>query len=249
VLVLQQGRSFDSYFGLYCQAAPGSNPTCEDGRLLRGMPSAIVAPTPARPWIHRDDHVPRDGTSPAWRRRPPAIRWASWSLHPAAIRPTSPARRPATPRARSPSIATPPHRSLADRCFQSTLDAVESNVIYLAKTAFGSSIPLEFGLQLTRIMAEQRVRWALYLGSADERAACHRSSSTATGIFFARRRDPARRGALAAARGRDRHRRPRAKRETGGRSGRGGDPLRAGVADAIAASPRYQAPRWCWSRT
>ena len=58
--------------------------------------------------------------------------------------------------------------SLADRYFQSTLDGIESNLIYLTKAAYGESVLSEWGLQLTRMMAENRVRWALYLGSAGD---------------------------------------------------------------------------------
>jgi len=202
-----------------------------------------MAPTPGAPWIPPATITFRATTSPAWRRRPPAIRWASWSLHPAAIRPTSPARRPATPRARSAFYrnAAPPAAwpiAVSNR----TLDAVESNVIYLAQDRLGSSIPLEFGLQLTRIMAEQRVRWALYLGSADDTRGLHRrSSSTATGIFFAASaRSSATWRSRSCPRSRSSSPVPRKTRNRG-RSGRGGIRFVAGVADAIAASPRYQA--------
>jgi hypothetical protein len=32
VLIVQENHSFDSYFGMYCQAAAGSNPACTNGR-------------------------------------------------------------------------------------------------------------------------------------------------------------------------------------------------------------------------
>ena len=42
VIVFQQGRAFDTYFGHYCQALPGSEPSCEDGAACcEGMPTAI----------------------------------------------------------------------------------------------------------------------------------------------------------------------------------------------------------------
>src|SRR5690348_8235343 len=31
VIVVQENHTFDDHFGLYCTAAPGSNPTCTDG--------------------------------------------------------------------------------------------------------------------------------------------------------------------------------------------------------------------------
>jgi len=31
VVIIQENHSFDSYFGRYCTATPGSNPTCNDG--------------------------------------------------------------------------------------------------------------------------------------------------------------------------------------------------------------------------
>jgi hypothetical protein len=133
--------------------------------------------------------------------------------------------------------------SLADRYFQSTLDGVESNVIYLAKTAFGSSIPLEFGLQLTRIMAEQRVRWALYLGNADD------TRGFPPPLFFDRHWDffrgageferdvalsqlPAVSIVIAG---------PAQSEKPGAGPAQEGIRFVAGVADAIAGSPRYQA--------
>jgi hypothetical protein len=42
VLIVQDGRSFDAYFGRYCTAAAGSAPTCDSGReCCEGVPADI----------------------------------------------------------------------------------------------------------------------------------------------------------------------------------------------------------------
>src|SRR5262249_24135922 len=58
--------------------------------------------------------------------------------------------------------------ALADHSFQSTLGGPDQNLIYLSKTAYGSNLFVESGWQLTLIMAEHNVRWALYLPDADD---------------------------------------------------------------------------------
>ena len=170
VLVLQQGRSFDAYFGLFCQAAPGSNPGCEDGpACCEGMPPSIPgadACTPLDPTT--DAHVPKDDFA-CLNTKMQGGQTGGFAVPPCGD--------PADFACAPPGDATgavPFYQraaaagSLADRYFQSTRDGIEPNLIYLAKTAFGSSVPLEFGLQLTRVMAENRVRWALYLGNASD---------------------------------------------------------------------------------
>ncbi len=47
VLIVMENKSFDSYFGSYCQAAVGSNPTCTSGRACcEGAPAATADGTP-----------------------------------------------------------------------------------------------------------------------------------------------------------------------------------------------------------
>jgi hypothetical protein len=60
--------------------------------------------------------------------------------------------------------------SLADHFFQSTLDGPEQNLIYLSKTAHGVDLLSESGRHVTRLMAEEGVRWALYLDDRDHTA-------------------------------------------------------------------------------
>jgi hypothetical protein len=185
VVVLQRGRSFDSYFGRYCQAPAGSAPACEDGpACCERMPDSIAgadactpldasvdAPVPKADFacltakVHGGDMsgfaVPPCGAPADFACVPPGDAAGAFAFY---------------------------HRaaaggSLADRCFQSTLDGDEQNLIYLAKTAYGTSVPLEFGFQLTRIMAEHGVRWAVYLDDAMN------TRGLPTPIFFDRRWD------------------------------------------------------------
>jgi hypothetical protein len=168
VVVLQRGRSFDSYFGRYCEAPAGSAPTCEDGpgcceRMPDAIPGAsactpldatVDAPVPKADFacltakIHGGDMtgfgVPPCGAPTDFACVPPGDAAGAFGFY---------------------------HRaaaagSLADRYFQSTVDGDEQNLIYLAKTAYGTSVPLEFGFQITRVMAEKGVRWSVYLDDA-----------------------------------------------------------------------------------
>ena len=63
VLVLQRGRSFDSYFGRYCTG--GAAPSCNQGPgCCERMPSSIPgAPSPAPLDANVDDHTPDDRTA------------------------------------------------------------------------------------------------------------------------------------------------------------------------------------------
>ncbi len=54
VLIVQENHTFEAYFGLYCQAAPGSGPTCTTGpQCCEGAPSAD--PSGAMPVLLDDD--------------------------------------------------------------------------------------------------------------------------------------------------------------------------------------------------
>jgi phospholipase C len=54
VLIVEENHTFESYFGLYCQAAPGSSPTCTNGpQCCEGAPSQ--EPRGATPLLLDDD--------------------------------------------------------------------------------------------------------------------------------------------------------------------------------------------------
>jgi hypothetical protein len=242
VLVLQRGRSFDAYFGLYCQAAPGSAPTCVDGpACCEAMPASIPGATACAvldPTI--DGHVPNADFAcmAAKTSRPDSF----------ALAPCSDPRDFSCAPAGDAAGALAFYRraaaagSLADHYFQSTLDGVEPNLIYLTKAAYGESVLLEWGLELTRMMAEDRVRWALYLGDADD------TRGFPPPIFFDKHWDFFR-GVDEIARDVELHQLPAISIVVAGDAQSeqpGAGPAQAGiqfvasVADAIASSPRYE---------
>jgi phospholipase C len=62
VIVFQRGRSFDAFFGRYCQAQPGSGPTCEVGAgCCEAVPGTIQGGVGFRPLDAQDDgYVPNE---------------------------------------------------------------------------------------------------------------------------------------------------------------------------------------------
>jgi hypothetical protein len=242
VLVLQRGRSFDAYFGLYCKAAPGSAPTCTDGpACCEAMPPAIpgaAACAPLDPTI--DDYEPHDDFDCLAAKTASADTFAQ-------IPCGDPRDFACTPVGDAEAAVAFYRRaaaggSLADRYFQSTLDGIEPNLIYLTKAAYGESILREWGLELTRMMAENRVPWGLYLGDADD------TRGFPPPIFFDKHWDFFR-GVDEIARDVELEQLPAISIVVAGdaqseRPGAGpaaaGIQFVASVADAIAASPRYQ---------
>ena len=242
VLVLQRGRSFDAYFGLYCQAAPGSAPTCVDGpACCEAMPPSIPgasACTVLDPTIV--DHMPRDDFAcmTAKTASPDSFGVVTCSD------PRDFSCAPAGDAAGAVAFYRRAAASgaLADHYFQSTLDGVEPNLIYLTKAAYGESILLEWGLDLNRMMAESQVRWALYLTSADD------THGFPPPIFFDKHWDFFR-GVDEIARDVELQQLPAISivvagdarsEQPGAGPAEAGIQFVAGVVDAIAASPRYQ---------
>jgi phospholipase C len=55
VIIVQENHSFDSYFGAYCTAAPGSNPTCTTGAsCCEAMPAKDPGPMGEAPMVLDD---------------------------------------------------------------------------------------------------------------------------------------------------------------------------------------------------
>jgi hypothetical protein len=167
VVVLQRGRSFDSYFGKVCQAAPGSNPVCQEGAACcEAMPASIPGADACTPLdTTMDTHAPKADF---------ACMEAKVMGPPLAVTPPcgDPKDFACTPPDAAGAIAfyhqQAENGALADRYFQTTLDGEDQNLIYLSKTTFGSSLFAEYGLHLTVVMSEAHVRWAMYLASADD---------------------------------------------------------------------------------
>jgi hypothetical protein len=167
VIVLQRGRSFDSYFGQYCGGVPGSAPSCTAGpACCEGMPAAIPgAPACAQfdPAVI-DVHVPNESVA-CMKAKMNGGAMDAYATAPGCGSPLDFAC--AGPTEGAGAIGAyhtlAAEGALADRFFQSMLGIAELNLIYLNKAASGFSIATERGPQLTQRLAEARVRWAIYV--------------------------------------------------------------------------------------
>jgi hypothetical protein len=174
VIVLQRGRSFDQYFGRYCQAATGSEPSCTEGAACcEAMPVSIPgAPACWQMDPERDDHVPND------RADCMNDKVNGGSMDRFAASTLAGCGDPRDFACVAPDAAGPLaiyHRlarqgALADRFFQSVLgagdaDPNEINAVYFGRGGFGGDIPGQAGgAAITSVLAESFVPWALYLG-------------------------------------------------------------------------------------
>ncbi|HTA19651.1 MAG TPA: alkaline phosphatase family protein [Polyangia bacterium] len=172
VIVLQRGRSFDSYFGRYCQAAPGAAPACVDGpACCEAMPTAVPgAPACAPLDAAVDAHVPQDSAQCL------ATKIGGGTMSAFALPPCGAPGDFACAQTGASAGAVAAYQdaaaqgSLADHFFQSTLGDAAQNLIYLSNAGYGADLASEYGKQITRLLAEQGVKWALYLDSADDTA-------------------------------------------------------------------------------
>jgi hypothetical protein len=140
VIVFPQGRSFDAYFGRYCEAASGSAPECTEGPACCEAAPLLVGETDCRPLLaEEDDHVPNG--SPACL----VEKLAAWSRDELTVSAEcgdprdfacATAGDEASPVA--PYHALAARGALADRYFASAADGWEKNLIYFGLT---SSVP------------------------------------------------------------------------------------------------------------
>jgi hypothetical protein len=169
VLVLQRGRSFDSYFGRYCTAGP--KPDCEQGPgCCEAMPDTTLgAPSPAPLDPDVDDHTPDDRTACLVAK----MNAGAMDGYATAAACGSPLDFASAGTGSEAGAIADYHRladggALADHFFQTTIDgdqlSAELNLIYLSKAAYGTAVSNEGGLsQLTFLLSEAGVRYALYL--------------------------------------------------------------------------------------
>jgi hypothetical protein len=173
VFVLQRGRSFDSYFGDYCLAPFGSGPTCTEGPpCCEAMPMAIRgAPICTKLDPTTDAHVPNT-TEACMTAKINGGQMDGFADAPACGDPRdfacSGQGAAAGTIGRYHAFAA--QGALADRFFQSTLAVFQPalagadlNAIFLSKAGSGLSIGSEGGPHVTQLLAEARVRWAIYL--------------------------------------------------------------------------------------
>jgi phospholipase C len=166
VLILQQGRSFDSLFGQYCTGTPtasGAPLPCNDGpACCERMPDQIAgadACTPLDP-ADPDPHVPYDD----WVCLQSKIADNNAGYTTGCGSPLdfvcAGAGAGAGPIGDYQALASV--GALADRFFQTTLDNAEGNVAYLGAAAYTTDISGANGQQLPALLAAAGVRWALY---------------------------------------------------------------------------------------
>ena len=171
VIVFPQGRSFDAYFGRYCEAPSGSEPDCTDGpACCEGAPER-VGDTECRPLLaSEDEHVPNGA---------PACLLAkldAWSRGALTASPECGDRRDfaCAPAGDAASSVAPYHAlaargALADRYFASAADGWEKNLIYFALTSsvlggIGGVDAMFIGL----LLARDGVPFAVYMPDPTE---------------------------------------------------------------------------------
>jgi len=175
VVVLQRGRSFDSYFGQYCTGGAAASDCDEGPGCCEAMPGAIPgASSPATLDADADDHKPDDRTSCLVAK----IAGGAMDGYATAAACGSPLDFSCAGSGPAAGAVGGYHRladegALADRFFQSTIDgdeaSAELNLIYLSKAAYGIDVSTEGGhKQLTFLLSQKGVRYALYLDQPHE---------------------------------------------------------------------------------
>jgi hypothetical protein len=168
ILVFQQGRSFDSYFGHYCQAEPGSEPTCEEGPVCcEGMPLAIAGADRCRQLNPEDDTYVPNGSGTCLREKingGAMDRFAMSSLAGCGD--------PRDFACAEPGNAGDPigayhdlakKGALADRYFASIADSGELNFIYFVLTGYWPQVAGASFLSIDALTGYAQIPGALYL--------------------------------------------------------------------------------------
>jgi hypothetical protein len=168
VIVFQQGRSFDAYFGRYCRAAPGTNPACTDGpECCEAMPQLLEGVECHELLPDDDGYVPQEAAEcltqkfEAWRDDRLVVSSACGNAHDFAC---------ALPGSDSP--VTLYHElasagALADRYFASVADTALPNFIYFGLTQFGNEIRAQSAVAVTSLLAEQNIPFVIYVSGSD----------------------------------------------------------------------------------
>ena len=175
VIVFQEGRSFDAYFGRYCQALPGSEPTCTAGpACCEAMPDAIPGAGMCRVLDPADDAYIPNGTPTclvAKMNVPHMDRFAVPTL-PGCGDPRDFACA-ATGDAAGPIgvyHALAAQGVLADRYFASIADDAEKNLGYFGIAGYVPMLANANGITIGALLALADVPWAMYFGDpADAR--------------------------------------------------------------------------------
>jgi phospholipase C len=168
VLVFQQGRSFDSYFGHYCQAQPESKPTCEEGpACCEGMPSATAGTERCRPLNPEDDTYVPNQSAACLREK-----MNGGAMDRFAVSSIAGCGDPRDFACSQPGDARNPigayyelakKGAIADRYFASIADSAELNFIYFVLTGYWPQIAGASFDSLDALTAYAQIPGALYL--------------------------------------------------------------------------------------
>lgn len=195
VIVLQDGRSFDTYFGQYCQGEgaadtrPDRGLSCEEGPSCCGAaPATLGAAGSCTPLGSDDDHVP-DATPACLRQKLAPAPVSGFSVPPPAGCGHA-ADFACAPLGDTDAVALYHQRAasgaLADRFFQTyayaedaagtilRADPATTNLLYLVGARFADPTVLSQRLTdtplLTKELARNDVAWAIYAGKATLRS-------------------------------------------------------------------------------
>lgn len=168
VIVFQQGRSFDSYFGAYCRATPGSEPACTEGPSCCEAMPALVDGVGCRTMDgENDDHVPKGSASCLVEKMES---WAVGELTPPSR--CGDARDFACTKVGAEAgpvgayHALVAEGALADRYFASVADTWEPNLIHFATTrSVVSNIQSTDTDWIGLLLANAGIPFALYLSN------------------------------------------------------------------------------------
>jgi phospholipase C len=185
LVILQDGRSFDSYFGRYCQSSPGTGtpPTCTAGAACCEAIPAAIPGTSACTDPESDTSYQPDG-SPECLRAKMGVAMEGFAIaHPPEAcgdpRDFACAAAGAGPGGAAIYQALAAGGALADRYFQtyafedgvaatSEPDPLIENLLYLVSSRFAAFPPsLIDSPLLTKELVRLQVAWAIYAGPID----------------------------------------------------------------------------------
>ena len=169
LVVFQQGRSFDSYFGRYCRAPAGTNPACTEGPDCCEAIPELVEQTPCQELDIADTYAPNETPRCLAQKR---VAWSSDRLVVSSecgdVRDFA-----CTDAGDSASPAAPYHAlaregTLLDRYFASVADSSIENLYYFGLTqSFVGYLTGAAGVSIGDILAQANIPFALYVSDSD----------------------------------------------------------------------------------
>lgn len=174
VILFQEGRAFDTYFGHYCQAAPGSDPACDEGPgCCEAMPATTPGAGQCFPFELDDGHVPNATAACLLDKIHDGEmdRFVESSLPGCGDRrdfACAGAGADAGPVGAYHALAA--EGTLADRYFASAAGPALTNLIFFGKTGFiGPSDLSDDTLAIATLLNRAHIGWSVYLPNPAER--------------------------------------------------------------------------------